>query len=60
MWAESATLDVAIWGPMVSDVEADRYLREAAERGVIHLDPAPPTENTGRLRRLLHRLTAIE
>jgi len=60
MWAESATLDVAIWGPAVSEVEADRYLREAAERGVIHLDPAPPSENAGPLRRLLRRLTALD
>jgi hypothetical protein len=58
IWVESATLDVGIWGPVVSDAEAARALRDATERGVIHLDPAPPVEGAGRLRRLLHRLTA--
>jgi hypothetical protein len=57
IWTESADLDVAIWGPLVSDVEAGRYLRDAAERGVIYLDPAPPVEHQGRLRRLVRRLT---
>jgi hypothetical protein len=57
MWTESANLDVAIWGPLVSDVEAGRYLRDAAERGVIYLDPAPPIEHQGRLQRLVRRLT---
>jgi aryl-alcohol dehydrogenase-like predicted oxidoreductase len=56
MWTESANLDVAIWGPLVSDVEAGRYLRDAAERGVIYLDPAPPVEHPSRLRRLVRRL----
>jgi len=56
IWTESANLDVAIWGPAVSDVEADRYLRDAAERGVIYLDPAPAAEQSGRLRRLVRRL----
>jgi hypothetical protein len=57
IWTESADLDVAIWGSMVSDVEADRYLRDAAERGVIYLDPAPPVESQSRLRRWARRLT---
>lgn len=56
IWTESADLDVAIWGPLVSDVEADRYLREAAERGVIHLDPVPAAEEPGLFRRLRRRL----
>jgi hypothetical protein len=56
IWTESADLDVAIWGPMVSDIEADRYLRDAAERGVIYLDPAPPDDHRGRLQRWARRL----
>jgi hypothetical protein len=57
IWTESADLDVAIWGSVVSDVEAGRYLRDAAERGVIYLDPAPPVEERGRLQRWMQRLT---
>lgn len=57
IWTESANLDVAIWGPAASEVEADRYLRDAAERGVIYLDPASSVENDGRFRRLMRRLT---
>ena len=62
IWTQSAGLDVAIWGHAATEVEADRTLREAADRGVLFIDPTPATEEDergrrGRLRGVLGRLT---
>ena len=61
IWAPSASVDVGVWGPAVCEVEADRHLREALDRGLIYLDPAAPADAPSPLRhvqRLLRRLTA--
>jgi hypothetical protein len=56
MWSDATTLDVGIWGGLVSEVEAERELNEAAARGAIYLDPTPdparPAGLRGRLRGL--------
>jgi hypothetical protein len=64
MWAETANLDVGVWGWPVCQAEAERYLLDLAERGVIYIDPAaepddraltPVTRLLGRARGLLRR-----
>src|SRR5437868_2787513 len=39
VWDDAAALDVGLWGPSVTEVEADRTLREAIDRGAVYLDP---------------------
>ena len=64
MWHEAATLDVGVWGWPVCQAEAERYLLDLVERGVIYIDPAaelddqartPVTRLLGRARGLLRR-----
>jgi hypothetical protein len=40
MWAEAATLDGGVWGWPECQAEAERYLLDLVERGVIYIDPA--------------------
>ena len=52
VWHEAAALDVGVWGPSVSEAEAERALREAIDRGAAYLDPAAPPARTSLIRRL--------
>ena len=45
MWPEAATLDVGVWGWPVCQAEAERYLLDLAERGVIYIDPAADVDD---------------
>ena len=65
IWTQSAALDVGIWGRAVTEVEADRTLRAAAEQGVIHIDPTDAggdtvQERRGGPRRFLRRLIGAD
>jgi hypothetical protein len=64
MWAGAAPLDVGVWGWPVCQGEAERYLLDLVERGVIYIDPAaelddragtPVARLLGRARGLLRR-----
>jgi hypothetical protein len=48
MWAQAATLDVGVWGWPVCQAEAERYLLDLVERGVIYIDPAAELDDRTR------------
>jgi hypothetical protein len=61
IWKEAATLDVGVWGWPACQAEAERYLLDLAERGVIYIDPAAELDQPARrpATRLLRRARSL-